>query len=88
MTSSIPTSSDIGEEDLQRNLVKLLLRQMPLLSLANLTLAAAVTYSMWHKLPHTAISIWLIGLIAVPAFAEEVKIGVPSWTGAGRGRKT
>jgi len=67
MISTTPASSNFDEEDLQRNLVKLLLRQMPLLSLANLTLAAAVTFSMWHKLPHTAMSIWLMSLIAVTA---------------------
>ena len=30
----------------------------------------------------TLMSAALISIISVPAFAEEVKIGVPSWTGA------
>jgi diguanylate cyclase (GGDEF)-like protein len=67
MTQSSHTTSSTSEEDLQRNLLKLLLRQMPLLSLANLTLGAAATFALWQKLPHNALSIWLISLIAVTA---------------------
>ena len=34
------------------------------------------------KLTKTLISTALASAICAPAFAEEVKIGVPSWTGA------
>jgi len=63
MSSFSHTAGGSEQDVLQRSLATLLLSQMPLLSLANLTLAAAVSYVLWEKLPHQAITIWLCCIV-------------------------